>query len=269
MSHVKAAVSSANVVEPNSQAPISARVAAGKLGWIRPVLAVTGRSAFMIIAQAIIAGIFVLRHHPSPWNAAAPWWSVYGTLVDVGCLALLVHFAGREGLRLRDLVGRIRWRWGFDLFLGLGILAVAAACFMVVAKPVSLLAFGTPIPYLYPGLLSGRVLPHWAVVYSFSIWLLIWSPTEEITYQGYSLPRIYALSRRWWVAVLIVSFWWALQHSFIPLIFEWRYILWRFAAFWPAMIALNLLYLRIRRLAPFVLAHWALDTLALIITVKI
>jgi membrane protease YdiL (CAAX protease family) len=259
---------SPTVAAGNSQAEISGRVASGQLTWLGPLLVVTGRSVFLIAAQAVVAGIFVLFRHPSPWSAAAPWWSVYATLADLGCLALIVHFAGKEGLRLRDLVGRIRWRRGFDLFLALIILAAAAFCFWVVAKPVSLIAFGTVQPYLYPGLASGRALPLWAVVYSFSIWLLIWTPTEEITYQGYCLPRIYALSKRWWVAVLIVSFWFALQHSFLPLIFDWHYILWRFLAFWPAMIALNLLYLRIRRLPPFILAHWAMDILALVLTLK-
>ena len=174
----------------------------------------------------------------------------------------------------RDFVCEISWAefggdWGIDLLLGLMILVMAGVCFAVVAKPVSLFTFGTPQPYLFPGLLAERVLPKWAIVYSFSVFLLIWSPTEEITYQGYVLPRICALSKRWWVAVLIVSFWWALQHSFIPLIFDWRYIAWRFLAFWLAMIALNLMYLRVRRLPPFILAHWALDTFALVLTLKL
>jgi uncharacterized protein len=259
---------SAVAADANSHAEVSGRAASGQLTWLGPLLVVTGRSIFLVAAQAVVAGIFALLHHPSPWSAAAPWWSVYGTLADLGCLALLVHFAGKEGLRLRDLMGRIRWRRGMDLLLGLMILAVSAVCFVVVAKPVSLFTFGTPLPYLYPGLLAERVVPTWAVVYSFSIFLLIWSPTEEMTYQGYALPRIYTLSKRWWVAVLVVSFWWALQHSFIPLILDWRYIAWRFLAFWLAMIALNLLYLLIRRLPPFILAHWTLDILALILTLK-
>ena len=269
MNHAIGVVRSANAVDLNSHREISGRVASGQLSWLGPTLVVTGRTVFAIAAQAVVAGGFVLLRHPSPWNAAAPWWSVYGTLADLGCLALIVHFSGKEGLRPRDLVGRIRFRWGIDLLLGLMILAAAGVCFAVVAKPVSLFTFGTPQPYLFPGLLAERVLPKWAVVYSFSVFLLIWSPTEEITYQGYALPRIYALSKRWWVAVLIVSFWWALQHSFIPLIFDWRYIAWRFLAFWLAMIALNLMYLRVRRLPPFILAHWALDTLALVLTLKL
>ena len=39
-----------------------------------------------------------------------------------------------------------------------------------------------------------------------------------MTYQAYVLPRIQALSGRAWIAVVVVSFWWALQHSFLPFI---------------------------------------------------
>jgi hypothetical protein len=252
----------------NSPAEIANWIISRRLTWLGPLLVVTGRSIFLILAQAVVALIFLLRGNQTPWRAAAPWWSIYGNLVDLGCLALILYFTRKEGLRLRDLVGPLRWRWGFDLFLGILLLLLVAPCFMLVAKPASLIAFGTPQPYLYPGLLTGRVLPLWSVIYSFSVFLLIWSPTEEITYQGYSLPRIFALSRRRWVAVLFVSFWWSLQHSFIPLIPDWRYIAWRFLAFWPAMIMMTVLYLWLRRLPPLIVAHWALDTFALMITLK-
>jgi hypothetical protein len=72
----------------------------------------------------------------------------------------------------------------------------------------SKLVFGTVRPALYLGLLGERVLPGWAVIYSFSIWWLIWSPTEEMTYNGYALPRLQALTGRKWIAVALVGFWW-------------------------------------------------------------
>lgn len=257
------------LIGANSADFIGEAIAARRVTWLGPLLVLTGRSVFLILAQAVVAAVFLLLGNPSPWLAAAPWWSVYGNLADLGCLALMVYFTRKEGLRLRDLIGRIRWRWGFDLFLGLSFLLLIAPCFNIIAKPVSLIAFGTQTPNLYPGLLAGRSLPLWAVVYSFSIWLMIWTPTEEMTYEGYALPRIFALARNRWIAVLLVSFWWALQHSFIPLIPDWRYLLWRFLAFWPAMAAMNLLYLWIRRLPPFIVAHWVLDALALWITLKL
>ena len=263
------AFSPSTVGSANSNEEISNAIASGQITWFGPLLVLTGRSVFLILAQSVVAAVFLLMGNPTPWRAAAPWWSVYGNLADLGCLALMVYFTRKEGLRLRDLVGRIRWRWGFDLFLGLALLLVIAPCFNVVAKPVSLLAYGSPTPNLYPGIMAGRSLPLWAIVYSFSIFLMIWTPTEEMTYQGYCLPRIFALSRNRWISILLVSFWFALQHSFLPLIPDWRYLLWRLLAFWPAMAAINLLYLWIRRLPPLIVAHWALDLLALWMTLKL
>ena len=257
------------VPEANSQSAIVSRMASGRITWLGPLALLVGRSTLFIAAQAVVAFIFVLRHHPSPWQAAAPWWSVYGNLADAGCLALLVWFTRKEGLRLRDLIGRVRWRWGLDLFIGIGLLFVIFPFFIVVGKPASLICFGTPVPYLYPGLLAGRTLPLWATIYSLSIYLLIWPATEEMTYQGYALPRVCALCGSRWKAVALVSFVFALQHSFIPLIPDWRYIAWRFLAFWPAMVVMTSIYLRLRRLSPLIVAYLILDISAAMITLKL
>jgi hypothetical protein len=268
---VSTAVSNTKEAAPaNSHAELRKRVALGHTTYLGPLLLTSSRTVFLIAAQALVAGIFVLLGNPSPWRAAAPWWSVYGTLVDLGCLALMVHFTRKEGLRLRDLIGKINWRW--DLLLGIACLAIVFACFMLAARPNTLIVYGPHPPdlyRLYPGMVMARKLPVWAIVYSCSIFLLIWSPTEELTYQGYALPRLHALTGRRWVAVLVVSFWFALQHSFLPVVSDWHYSVYRFLEFWPAMTAITLLYLWIRRLPPLFLMHWALDIFGLYVTLRI
>jgi len=253
----------------NSQPAIEQRVALGKISWTGPLLLLMGRTVLAIVAQALVATVYLLRHHPSPWNAAAPWWSVYGTLVDVGCLVLLAKFTRAEGIGLRELIGRVRLRWGSDIFLGLGCLLLIFPFFLLAAAPSSKLVYGSAQPYLYPGLLAERVLPLWAVVYSLGFWWIFWSPTEEMTYQAYAMPRILVLSGHWWIAISVVSFWWTLQHSFLPLILDWRYVVWRFLAFLPGVIAFTLIYLRTRRLPPLIVAHWAMDFSAMLMTLKL
>jgi len=252
----------------NSRVEIERRVQQGQITWTGPLLVMTGRSFFMIVAQAFVAAIFWLRGHPSAWNAAARWWTVYGTLVDVGCLALMVKFTRLEGIRLRDLIGRVRLRWGYDFFLGIACFLLSMQVFALSGILSSKLVFGTSHPSMYPGLLSARSLPLWGVIYSFSIFLLIWSPTEEMTYNGYVLPRIQVLTRRTWLAVLLVGFWWALQHCFIPFILDWKYVVWRFLFFLPGVLVFSLVYLWIRRLPPLIVAHWSMDLMAVIYTLK-
>jgi len=252
----------------NSQSELEGRVASGQITWAGPAMVMVGRSFFMIAAQALVAALYAMRGHPSAWNAAAPWWSVYGTLVDIGCLTLMAKFTRAEGIRLRDLIGRIRLRRGQDLFLGIGCFLLSMVLFGAAGTLATKLVFGTMQGIPYPGLLSARRLPVWAVIYSLSVWWLIWSPTEEMTYNGYVLPRIQALTGRKWIAVLMVGFWWALQHSFIPFIWDWKYVLWRFLFFLPGVLAITLVYLWVRRLPPLILAHWAMDVSAQIYTLN-
>jgi len=252
----------------NSQVEIEKRLAPGQLSWAGPLLLVTSRTVLAVVAQAIVAFIYVLRRNPSPWQSATPWWSIYGTLVDIGCLALMKWFTRGEGIRLRDLVGRIRLRWGRDIFIGIGCLLLVFPFFMAGASLGSKLVYGSTQPNLYPGLLAARVLPLWAIAYSFSAWWLIWSPTEQMTYQAYVLPRILALSGSKWIAILVVAFWWTLQHSFFPLILDWHYMAWRFLAFLPGVIVFAVLYLLNRRLPPLIVAHWPMDIFAVLLTVK-
>jgi len=252
----------------NSRVEIERRVRQRQITWAGPLIVMTGRSFFMIVAQALVAAIYWLCGHPSAWNAAAPWWTVYATLVDVGCLALMVKFTRPEGIRLRDLIGRVRLRWGYDILLGIAFFVVFVQIFSFPGLLASKLVFGSAHPAMYPGLLASRRLPFWAVIYSLSLFWLVWSPTEEMTFNGYALPRIQALTRRTWVAVPLVGFWWALQHCFIPFILDWKYVVWRFLFFLPGAVIIPLIYLRIRRLSPLILAHWPMDLMAVIYTLK-
>jgi hypothetical protein len=119
------------------------------------------------------------------------------------------RFTRGEGITLRNLIGPIRRRRGRDLFVGIGFFLLVFPLFGGSGVLSGLLLYGTLQVNVYPGLLLGRVLPAWGIAYSLSVWWMIWSPTEEMTYQAYALPRIQALSRRAWVAVVVVGFWWA------------------------------------------------------------
>ncbi|HTR66187.1 MAG TPA: CPBP family glutamic-type intramembrane protease [Terriglobales bacterium] len=263
------AIEAGELPAANSQADVQRRVSLGQVTWAGPVIVMVARSFFMIVAQALVAAVYLARGNPSPWNSAAPWWTVYATLIDIGCLLLLLKFTRAEGIRLRDLVGKVRLRWGQDVFLGIACFIVLVFMFSIPGWVAGRLGFEISHTAMYPGLFSERKLPLWGVIYSFSLFWLIWSPTEEMTYNGYALPRLQALTGRKWVAVSIVGFWWALQHSFLPLIFDWKYVLWRFLFFLPGVIVITVLYLGMRRLAPLIFAHWPMDLAAVFYTLRL
>ncbi len=255
-------------INRNSTEDIGKRVDLGQITWAGPVTLVVARTFLLLLCQALLAWFFASRGNPSPWRAAAPWWSIYGTAVDLGCLALIAWFKRAEGIGFRDLIGTIRLRRGRDVLTGLGYYLIIFPCFVLGSMLSSLIVYGSIGPHIPPGLLHDRALPMWAFVYTLSAWWMIWSPTEETTYQAYALPRFEALTGRSWVAIAIVGFWWALQHSALPLIADWRYVVWRFGAFVPGVLVSILIYRRTRRLAPMIVAHWPMDIAAAIFTLR-
>ncbi len=234
------------------------------MGWAGgPALLAIGTAD---VSQGLVALILLAAHRPAPWREAGHWWNVYGTLVDLGCLVSMRYFTGREGIRLRDLIGPVRLRRAHDLFLGLGYFAAIFPFFLGGSYVARWLLYRSSQANPNAYLLSEHHLPVWATVYSLTLWWMIWSPTEEMTYQAYVLPRLHALTGRRWIAFLMVGLWWAAQHCALPFIPDWRFLLFRFLAFLPGVLMLMLFYLRSRRLAPLIVAHWPMDIAASLMT---
>ncbi len=250
----------------NSQAAIDTRTAAGLIPWAGPLALLVARPVLMIVAQSLTALIFLRLHDPAPWRTAGYWWKVYGTLVDIGCLTGMLFFTRREGIRLRYLLGPLRLRRGGDLFLGLGYFALVMPLFIFGGIGAHHLLYGAGSDHLDQYLLSPHSLPLWSTLYSLFIWWVIWSPTEEATYQAYTLPRVKALTGRTGLTFAIVGFVWAFQHALLPFVPDWKYTVFRTLAFLPGVLALMAIYWRTRRLAPLIVAHWPMDIVAVLMT---
>jgi hypothetical protein len=176
------------------------------------------------------------------------------------------YFTRREGIRLRDLIGPIRLRWGYDIFLGLGLLVFAYPFMFAGGHLAGTVVYGSMAKVPMELVMQRHALPLWATVYTLTVWWPIQSLTEEMTYQGYVLPRLEAFTGRTWIAFSITGFWFVAQHFMIPFVPDWHYVAFRSLLFIPFVAAWMLVYLRIRRLAPLIVAHWAMDFGAVIMT---
>ena len=249
-------------IQPNSLAAIQTRTAVGFVSWTGPLVLVSARSLLLIASQVLVALFFYALHNASPWSEAGHWWTVYGTLVDLGCLVGLRFYTRREGIRLRDLLGPVRLRRGHDVFLGLGYFLLIFPFFLGGGLLAQRLFYGSSVPNPNSAVFHSHYFPVVAIVYSLSLWWMIWSPTEEATYQAYALPRFRALTGHTWTAFVIVGFWWTVQHCFLGVVLDWRNILMRFFAFLPGVLVMMAIYWRTRRLAPLIVAHWPMDIVA-------
>jgi uncharacterized protein len=252
----------------NSPEAIQGRPANGLIGRAAPVLMLFARSIFALLAQGLMILVLTRLNVNSPSVTVRNWWTVYGTLIDLGCLALLFWLARHEGLRLLDLASYNRGKIKTDILIGLGILIVVFPLTVFGGGMLSsLLAYGSLQPELPVGGFI-RTLPLLALLYSRLVWWIPWSFTEELTYQGYCLPRLQALTKRTWLPVVLVSFSWSLQHSFLPWI-NLQHAAYLFITFVPLTIAMQVIYLRLRRLAPLILGHWLMDLTSVLFMLRV
>jgi membrane protease YdiL (CAAX protease family) len=135
-----------------------------------------------------------------------------------------------------------------------------------VLVPVSLvliLAGTTATGWLLYGTLSppyvNGPLPLVAALYGVLVFPFVWGLTEQMTYNGYLVPRFQVLFRRTGLAVALVTFAWSAQHVFMPLTFDGKFMAFRLLSPIPYSIFLTLFYLRFRRLIPLAIAHALLD----------
>ena len=151
------------------------------------------------------------------------------------------------------------------MWLGIGCFLLFSPGFVVGGYIGQKLLYGTGVnPSGF--ILHAHALPLWATLYSLVIWWPINSAVEEMTYQGYVLPRLEALTGRTWIAFAAVVFWFTIQHCVLGFVPDLRSNLCRFVGFLPGCAIISLIYVRTRRLAPLIVGHWIIDFSAVLMT---
>lgn len=178
------------------------------------------------------------------------WWSMIAVVVNILTILLLICVARKNGQTYWQLInyqkGVTRWTtvlWVTLLILVVGMSGMYLAgylCYgnMLYAPPVMI----APIP---------KVL---AVI---NVVLLPISTTfaEDGLYLGCGVNQI----KHKHAAIIIPAFFYALQHCFIPTLFDTRYILYRFISFLPLTLVLCWYYYRKRNPLPIMVGHAVID----------
>jgi hypothetical protein len=216
---------------------------------LRPALALGGQCALALILWA--------SGTPDPWRRAADAWLATFAIGECLNLWILLHLARREGRSVRALYqvgGRATLR-GDLLWLVLA-LVVSGPLVMAPNLLIADLLWGDPQG---PADLIFRPLPLPVAVAILIGFPVVHALTELPTYFGTVMPRLRgtlgspgALA----VTALVLS----LQHAFLPLLFDVRYLAWRALMFLPFALWMGFVVHRRPTLLPFlVAAHYLLD----------
>ena len=242
-------------VNKNTIASIKNLYSLSGLSWWPVILFLPARLIFAFISQSLTAGLFAVGGSNNAWQDATAWWPVYSTITDIFCLLALVWLTRRENMKIIDLVGvngknilkQLAWTPAY-------LLAVAPTS--ILASVITQAFYGTSLPPM----ISVVNLPPVGELYSLLVWPIIWVITEELVYLGYLLPRMEVLSGKTWIAVLVVIFFWGIQHLAMPFILDEKYLISRVLAAIAAISSFPIVFvLWRRRLIPLIGVHYIAD----------
>ena len=176
-------------------------------------------------------------------------WSVVASVVNIATILLLVFITKKNG-GYKKLINyekgkatpkQIKGMIFLILLLGMGGMYLAG-----------FLCYGS-IPYLAPMMIAP--IPLWLAVLNLFILPVTTALAEDGLYLGCGVGRI----KNKYVAILVPAFFFALQHSFIPTLFDARYIAYRFLYFLPLTILLCMHYRKHRNPLPILVGHAVID----------
>lgn len=176
-------------------------------------------------------------------------WSIAASGVNVVTILLLVLLTRKNGgyaklinyekgkTKPKQIVGMIF----LVLLVGMGGMYLAG-----------FICYGV-IPYAAPMMIAP--IPLWLAIINVPLLPVTTALAEDGLYLGCGINQI----KNKYAAVLVPAFFFALQHSFIPTLFDLRYIIYRFLSFLPLTIILCHNYYKKRNPLPIMVGHAVID----------
>ena len=259
-------MSLSQVVLPNARRAVRDRFRRQPIPRAWPLGMLVSRLLLFALWQTVIAFIFLLSGSETAWQDSVAWWPVTITLSNFVCLYLLRRLTAAEHLRLTDLYNVDRRRFRQDILPAIAVTLLAAPLALLPGVWLGNMLFGS-VDAAYAVILQPLPMP---AVYALSLLFPVTIALSELpTYFGYVMPRLEALwpARSKWPAVLLPVLFLALQHSAAPLIWDWRFIVWRFGMFLPLALLFGLALRRRATLMPYLMVIHALADVQVIVAI--
>jgi len=199
----------------------------------------------------IVLGLLFIIITNASLEEASRWWSLICTLCNIITILVLVYICKKEKTTYYKLLNFTKGKKNIKftlviiiVMLVLGMGGMYGAGFIIYGYvPVTMIQ---PIP-IWVAAINAILLPI-TVIFA-----------EMPLYFGYSLNQIDKKTNNKYLSIGYPMFFYALQHSFIPLLLDWKHILFRFTSFLPLMLVLGIIYYKKRKLVSFMIGHSILD----------
>lgn len=178
------------------------------------------------------------------------WWSIAASIVNIITILLLFSIAKSNNSSYWELIHYQKGKTKAKQIIGISVLVLVIG--MAGMYVAGYICYGV-IPYAAPMMIAP--IPVWLAVINVAIMPITTAFAEDGLYLGCGVNQI----QNKFLAITIPAFFFALQHSFIPTLFDLKYIIYRFISFLPLTLILCWYYYKKRNPLPIMVGHAIID----------
>ncbi len=178
------------------------------------------------------------------------WWSIVASVVNIVTILILVIMTKTRGSNYGELINYKKGITTIKQVVTMSIVIVLIG--MAGMFLAGYVCYGV-IPYAAPMLIAP--IPLWLAIINVIVLPISTAFAEEGLYLGCGVNKI----KNKYLAIVVPALFFALQHSFIPTLFDARYITYRFLSFLPLTLILCWNYYKKRNPLPIMVGHAIID----------
>lgn len=190
------------------------------------------------------------------------WWSIVATVVNLITILILVFVAKKMKISYSKLINYEKGKTKVKQIIIISIIVLLVGTTGMYLA--GFICYGV-IPYSAPMMIAP--IPMLLAIINVIILPLTVPFAEDGLYLGCGVNQI----KNKYLAILVPSFFYALQHCFIPTLWDGKFIIYRFLSFFPLTIILCWYYYKKRNPVPVMVGHALIEiaSVALILATSI
>jgi membrane protease YdiL (CAAX protease family) len=183
------------------------------------------------------------------------WWTVAATIINILMIGMLILTAKKCGMTYAELIKYEKGRTKIKEVVIIIIITFFVG--MTGMYLAGFICYGV-IPYMAPVMIEP--IPKVLAIINVLLLPVTTALAEDGLYLGAGINNI----KSKWAGVFVPAFFYALQHCFIPTLFDMRYIIYRFLSFLPLTVVYCWYYRKKRNPVPIMIGHAAIDVLTVV-----
>ncbi len=186
-----------------------------------------------------------------PFSELSKWWTAVAIICNIITIATLFVCSYKRGITYKKLINYEKGKT--TVKSAVLIVAVTLIVGMSGLYIAGLICYGA-FPYLDKTLV--QPVPLWLAIIVLLLLPLSTTIAEDGLYLGYAIN---SGAGNKWLNIALAAFFYALQHSFIPFLTDWKFIIYRFISFLPLTIIICFWYRKNLNPLPFMIGHFILN----------